>query len=324
MSETTDAAVWFYEAFEEEQAELRALLPPWVQAGFSPETLAESGHAHPPAPLISTRTQSVIPRTWFPDVEAVLSRSTGYDHLRSLRDQGFGGDLGYLPVYCHTAVAEHALLATLALLRRLPRQLTQVARFDRDGLTGQEATGRRVAVVGVGHIGAEVARLLGAIGMEVVGVDPVRRHAMPYLEPAEAFAWAEVIVLAMDLNPSSRGWLDRTRLDLLRPGTLLVNVARGELASSSVLLEGLASGRLAGVAVDVYDDERPLAAALRAGSEPSDPEARAALELIRHPDVLATPHNAFNASEALERKARQSVEQAVDWLTGAGFRWSVS
>lgn len=323
MAGSMQKAVWFYEAFEEEAAELRALLPPWVDAGFCPETLAESGHPHPPANLLSTRTQSVVPESWFTSVGAVLSRSTGYDHLLDLRARGYAGDLGYLPVYCHQAVAEHALLATLALLRRLPRQLEQVGRFARDGLTGQEAAGRRVAVVGVGHIGVEIVRLFRAVGMEVVGVDPVQRYPIRYLEPEEAFAWAEVLILAMDLNPTSRGWLDRTRLDRLRPGALVVNVARGELASSSVLLEGLASGRLGGVAVDVYDEERALAEALRRGEVPNEVEARAAWELLQHPDVLATPHNAFNASEALQRKARQSVEQVESWLADGGFRWSV-
>lgn len=315
--------VWFYEAFEEEAAALRRHLPEGVRAGFSVGTLAEAGHATPPARLISTRTQSFVPEGWFDGLGAVLSRSTGYDHLHALRERGFAGDLGHLPLYCHRAVAEHALLMVLALLRRLPRQLVQFERFERDHLTGRELAGRRVAVFGVGRIGAEVVRLFQTLGMEVRGVDPETSHPhVRYTTTDEALAWAEVVVVAMDLRPDNRGFFDRDRLQHLRRGALFVNVSRGELSPSSFLLEGLETGHLGGVSLDVYDHEKQLAEPLREGRVPTDPEAVAAVRLAAHPQALCTPHNAFNTAEAVERKASQSVEQVVAWLRAGQFIWS--
>ncbi|MCA9567853.1 MAG: hypothetical protein KC656_08425, partial [Myxococcales bacterium] len=120
---------------------------------------------------------------------------------------------------------------------------------------------------------------------------------------------------------TSRGWLTAERVALLPAGALVVNVARGDLAPSSVLLEGLRAGGLGGVALDVYASEAALAEALRRGERPEDPEALAALELMARPDVLCTPHNAFNTEEALARKAGQSVEQVVAWLERGAFVW---
>lgn len=315
--------VWFYEAFEEEAEAIRAHLPAHVTAGFGPETLAESGHPTPPARVISTRTQSIVPEGWFGGLDAVLSRSTGYDHMLALRRAGFTGALGHLPLYCHRAVAEHALMLTLALARHLPRQERQFARFHRDGLTGRELRGRRAAIFGVGNIGAELARMLSVLGMDVVGIDPKGDPDVPRVSRDEALATADVLVCAMDLHAGNAGYFSADVLARARPGALFVNVSRGELSPSTVLLHALEHGPLGGVGLDVYTHEPHLAVPLRGGEAPVHPEAIAALELAARDDAICTPHNAFNSEEAVERKASQSVEQVVAWKRDRAFIWPV-
>ena len=140
--------VHFFDAFEEEAAELGRLLPPGIEAGWTSGTIQESGLAAPPAPLISIRTQSTIPADWAGALEGVLSRSTGYEHLAAYRARHRPGlPCGYLPRYCARAVAEHALLLWGALARKLPLQLRRFATFSRDGLTGRELQGRTLLVV---------------------------------------------------------------------------------------------------------------------------------------------------------------------------------
>jgi len=316
--------VWFYEAFEEEAHTLQRLLPPGIEAGYCAATIQEAGHAVPPAGLISVRTQSHVPDAWEGRIDAVLSRSTGYDHLSALRERWeVVPALGYLPKYCVTAVAEQALLMVMALLRRLPVQLAQVRRFERDGLTGHEARGRTVAVWGVGEIGLEILRLAQAIGMVAVGVDvDPWREGVPYVSEDEALARAEVVVCAMDLRSSNRGWFDAAKLARLRPGAVFVNVSRGELSPTPDLLAALESGHLAGVGLDVYDDEKDLAHALRSGQEPATPSARAAIAMLERRDALLTPHNAFNTAEAVERRSVDSVTQIRSWLDQRAFLWS--
>lgn len=321
----TRPQVFFYEAFQEEAEELRAHLPGEVEAGFTADTIQEHGNAVPPARVISIRTQSVIPASWSGSLSAILSRSTGYDHVAAYRRAtGTDAQCGYLPLYCSRAVAEQAMLLWSALLRRLPTQVAQFRQFHRDGLTGREIEGRTLAVVGVGNIGREVVRIGEGLGMHVRGVDLVRRHpSVNYVGIDEALQWADVIVCAMNLTGQNRAFFDYDRLRVVNPGAVLVNIARGELCVPGDLLRLLREGILGGIGMDVYDDEPALAIALRTGKESSSASARVVHELAQLPNVICTPHNAFNTVESVTRKSAQSVEQLQAFWNHGEFLWPV-
>lgn len=317
--------VFFYEVFKEEQAALERHLPGGIRAGFESGTIQESGHENPPAGLISIRTQSLIPPEWAPSLSGILSRSTGFDHIRQYREAcPTRVPSGYLPLYCSRAVAEQALLLWLGLMRKIPAQISQFGRFDRDGLTGMECEGKTLAVVGVGNIGSKVFGIGSALGMEAIGVDIVRKHpSVRYMERDEALARADVIVCAMNLTRQNRGYFDYGTLKKAGPGAVFVNIARGELSPAGDLLRLLEEGHLAGVGMDVYEDEGELAAMLRSGEPPQDAGMKDVMKLSRRSDVILTPHNAFNTREALERKAAQSVEQVEHFLRTGSFLWPV-
>jgi len=317
--------IFFYEAFEEEQAAIKKYCPVDITAGYSRKTIQECGHTEPPAPLISLRTQSYIPPGWAGHLQGILSRSAGYDHL--LRYHEFDQvPRGYLPEYCVRAVAEQALTLWMALLRRLPEQLAHLARFDRDHLTGRESAGRTLAVFGVGRIGHEIAVIGKALGMTVLGVDVVCRHDdIRYVTPDEALRAADVIVCAMNLTDKNHGYFHYDVLAAARPDAVFVNVARGELAPARDLLRLLEAGRLGGVGLDVYDREGEMATLMRraAGMGTPDPEFKAVQRLMDHPRAMLTPHNAFNTVEAVEKKAEQSIQQVVQFLHTGRFVWPI-
>jgi D-lactate dehydrogenase len=324
MSERPE--VFFYEAFAEEEAVLRRLLPAEIRAGFTAKTIQEAGDTEPPAPVISVRTQSVLPLAWRGSLRAILSRSTGYDHLVRYLEAGDAAAprpaAGYLPLYCNRAVAEQALLLWMALMRRLPLQIERFRTFSRDGLTGRECTGKTLVVVGVGNIGSEVVKIGAGLEMTVLGVDIVQRHDfVDYVAIDAALPRADVVVSAMNLTAENRGYFDTRRLLQMPRGAIFVNVARGELSPSSGLLSAVEDGHLGGVGLDVYDQESALAVALRGGHESDDPEVQATLALARHSNVILTPHNAFNSEEAVERKAQQSVEQLSALRERGAFTW---
>jgi D-lactate dehydrogenase len=317
--------VYFYEAFEEEANELRHYLPATVSAEYTDLTPQEIGHTTPPARLISIRTQSQVPTAWAAALDGILSRSTGFDHLLAYAAAaGPRVALGNLPLYCHRAVAEQAMLLWMALLRRLPRQMRQFHDFHRDGLTGAECQGRTLVVVGVGYIGYETYRIGQALGMQVLGVDRIQGHAdVNYVDIESALPQADVIVCAMDLNETNRGYFDMAKWARVKPGAVFVNISRGELSPSTALLEALSAGLLSGVGLDVYDHEADLAVALRTKTTPCSPEALAALELASRDDCICTPHNAFNSLEAVDRKSEHSVQQIRAFLETGQFLWPV-
>ena len=315
----------FYEAFDEEARGLQSLFGPDHHVHFTSKAIQESGDHKPPGALISIRTQSVIPASWAPLLKGVLSRSTGYDHLVSFRDRtSCTAALGYLEEYSTRAVAEHALLLVLALLRKLPLQLRQLPTFQRDGLTGSELKGRRVLVVGVGRIGGEIVSLASALGCDVKGVDiKPDKAGVTYVPREKGIEWADVIVCSMNLTRENTGYFSYDLLRRARPGTVFVNIARGEHAPLTHLGQLLAEGHLGAIGLDVFEDEAVLAAALRDPAAQSSPFVPTLRKLLASPNVLFTPHNAFNTREALTRKCAMSVAQIEYFLKHGRFQWQV-
>ncbi|MBU0678953.1 MAG: hydroxyacid dehydrogenase [Verrucomicrobia bacterium] len=315
----------FYEAFKEEELALKACAPPGLDAVFTAATIQESGHSLPPARIVSIRTQSDIPAEWSKCVDAIISRSTGYDHiLRFLARAGNPVPCGYLPEYCARSVAEHAMTMWQMLLRRVPQQIRQFARFDRDGLTGRESRGRKLVVVGVGRIGIEIVRLGQALEMQVYGVDIEEKHAnVNYVSIEEALPLADVLVCAMNLTKENASYFNASRWERVKNGVVFVNIARGELSPLKDLVQALDQGCLGGLGLDVYEDEPQLGTALRSGSPGSFAGAGILSILAERPDTVLTPHNAFNTVEAIERKAFQTIEQVSGFLTDGTLIWPV-
>ena len=326
MKSTPDKLnVFFYEAFEEEAEALKHYLPNYIKAGFTWKTIQEHGDSEPSAPVISIRTQSVIPGSWAGKLSGILSRSTGYDHIKTyLHKCRANIPCGYLPLYCSRAVAEQAMLLWMSLLRKLPQQMKQFTNFYRDGLTGYECEHRTLLVVGVGNVGYEVVRIGEGLGMKVLGVDIVKKHpSVSYVSIEEGIVQADIIVCAMNLTPENSGYFNYNLLKKAKQGAIFINIARGELSPSAALLLLLDEERIGGIALDVYNRESKLAVALRTGETSDDKEVQATLVLSRRPNVITTPHNAFNTHEAVDRKASQSVQQLQHFLEHGGFLWTV-
>lgn len=319
--------VFFYEAFAEEEQLLRKHLPDDFEPTFVRETIQEHGRSPtPPAEIISVRTQSDIPAQWAPHLRAVLARATGYDQLLDWQERTRADKvaLGYLPLYCARAVAEQAALLWLALLRKLPRQMQQFRKFQRDNLTGSEAEGKTLVVYGVGHIGYEIVRIGRGLGMSVYGVDIEKRYDdVAYRTPEEILPHAQVLVAAMNLTTVNRAIFNEELLNKTPRGCIFVNVSRGELSPATTLLKLLEEGHLGGVGLDVFNEEQNLAHGLRGASYEKTPEIAAIAPLLKHPNSLLTPHNAFNTREAVDRKAFQSVEQLLHLRKTSHFLWPV-
>ena len=315
--------VFFFEAFEEEAQALRKLIRPGLEAGFTWKTIQEYGANEAPAAIISIRTQSVLPLEWSRQISAILTRSTGYDHVRDyLKNTNNDIKAGYLPLYCNRSVAEQAMLLWVGLLRKLPKQMSQFSKFHRDGLTGRECENKNLLVVGVGNIGHEVVKIGRGLSMKVCGVDIVERHNdVDYVSIEDGIAEADVIVCSMNLTAENHEYFNYRLLKKAKRGVIFINVARGEMSPAVDLLKLLDEGQLGGAGMDVFNHESTLAVSLRSGGECDDSEVGAILEMAERSDVIFTPHNAFNTAEAVERKAKDSLRQIEGYLTTGKFIW---
>lgn len=305
----------FYEAFEEEEKILREILPGGYNYLFTWHTIQESEHITLPAPIVSTRTQSRFPLEWAKDLKAIITRSSGYDHISEyFKESGIHIPTAYLPNYAARAVAEQALMMWLALLRNLPLQQENIKRFHRDGLTGREVCNKKITVIGVGRIGSQIVDIADGLKMRVFGVDInpklewERKYNLQYVSLEDGLKNADIAVCALPLTELTRGILNYDLLCQMPKSSVFINIARGEISPSQDLLRLLNEDRLAGVGLDVYDFEKELASILREGKNilglpPRIRESvQATLALMNHPHTILTPHNAFNTEESLERK----------------------
>lgn len=209
--------------------------------------------------------------------------------------------------YATDAIAEFTLALLLMTTRRiaLADQAVRAGAWHPDHHAGFELRGRRAAVIGYGNIGRRVSQLLSSLG---VTVQVVSRHARDADLPAgasrhdlhEALAAAELVTLHASLDATTLHILDAAAFAAMRPGAVLVNTARGGLVHTAALVASLRSGRLAGAALDVFEEE-PL-------------PANHALRKL--PNVILTPHMAGGSREARRRVVKTAVSNVLAFASG--------
>jgi D-3-phosphoglycerate dehydrogenase len=203
-----------------------------------------------------------------------------------------------------TSVAEWCLSATLALLRRtvFADNSVRQGEWPQTSLGGRELAGQRVGIVGMGAIGRKLATMLTALECEVSYWSRNRHDdaPVPYLSLHELLAASDIVILVIALGDATRGLLGAEGLGLMKQGALLVNGARGEIVDEQALADALASGALAGAAVDAFAVE-PLPM--------TSP-------LINAPNLLLSPHMAGSTGEAAMRIVAQAKANLVRVLDG--------
>src|SRR3989344_2240983 len=285
--------VVFCEVFSEEESILRELLPNSINAYFTKKTFQEENVE---GKLLCIRTQSKVP-----EYSNVISRSTGINHLDNHK-----GIKTNIPNYSTTAVAEHAIMLMMCLLKNLKKQLNNVKSFDRDNLTGRECLNKTVLIAGVGKIGYEISKICKAFGMNVIGVDIFKNYGdINYMDINEGIPKSDVIICSMNLN-NNEGYFNYNLLKNSKKRAVFVNVSRGEISPMSDILKLLDENHLGGVALDVFSDESNLYV--------SGGNNNVFQDLLKRDNVLFTPHNAFNSEEALRRKCEYTVKYVVGFL----------
>lgn len=178
-------------------------------------------------------------------------------------------------------VAEHTLAMILGLKKRLSHWTAEYMRRGgwRPGVFAETLAGSTVGLIGLGHIGCAVAQRLAGWGVNIKGFDPYYQAQIPGVGRTDLrtlLSEADIISLHASPSPANRHIIDRSAFELMKPYSILINTARASLVDTRALLDALTSRRIAGAAIDVYEDEPP----------PID------AELFRQENVIVTPHTA--------------------------------
>ena len=257
-------------------------------------------------------------------VRHIALRCAGYNGVDVAAAKTLGLTVTRVPAYSPYAVAEHAVALLLALNRKIARANNRVRElnFSLSGLVGFDLHGKTAGIVGTGKIGRVTAQILRGFGMRVLAFDPfpsidwAREHGVEYTEPRTLTRECDVISLHTPLTPETRYIIRSETLELMKPGAILVNVSRGALIETGALIHALKSGRLGGVALDVYEEEEGVFFEDLSGQILHDDELA---RLLTFPNVLITAHQAFLTQEALSEIARVTVENLIASANGRPF-----
>ena len=212
--------------------------------------------------------------------------------------------------------AEHTMAMLLSLARQIPQAAssTRAGRWEKNRFLGVELMSKTLGIVGLGRIGAAVAERARAFGMNILAYDPYfTREAAEELgiEMAaldELLARSDFVTLHTPLTDETRGLINAAAIDRMKPGVRIINCARGGLIDERALTEAVGSGKVAGAALDVFEQEP---------TPPDNP-------LLALDEVITTPHLGASTTEAQLGVATMIAEQVLDFLKQGAIRGAVN
>ena len=261
-------------------------------------------------------------------LKLIATRSTGFDHIDMAECKRRGITVSNVPFYGENTVAEHTFALILALSRKVHEAFVRVraGNFSLDGLRGFDLKDKTIGVVGAGHIGLHVIRIARGFGMSVLAFD-VRRDnflaevlGFEYADLDTLLGRSDIITLHAPYNKHTHHLINRDNVGRIKPGAILINTARGALVDTDALLMALEKKILAGAGLDVLEGEETVYEESALLGDSVNPERlRQAIQnhlILKHPNVVFTPHNAFNSQEALERILQTTADNITAFAAG--------
>ncbi len=276
------------------------------------------------AQVISTAIRSSLTKEifdLFPYLKAVISRTTGSDHIDCVAAQEKNICVYTLPTYATQAVAEYTFALLLALVRKVALASESIERENYGFLRGSELADKTLGIIGFGMIGKAVARIALGFSMKVIVYDPqcnLSELSVSFVSCTALLERSDVISVNVPLTNSTKYMLNSEAMRSIKKGSYLVNTSRGGVIETRALIDALENNILGGVALDVLEEEfftyHPLA--LLRYVQATKEVYKKVLEnnyLMKHPRAIISPHYAFNSQEALERSMQETKECIEAW-----------
>jgi len=265
----------------------------------------------------------------FKNLRLLATRSTGFDHIDIDYCRENNITVCNVPAYADETVAEHVFALLLSISRNIVESVvrTRTGNFSQDGLQGSDLQGKTIGIIGTGSIGRHVIKIAKGFSMNVLAFDlkPDEEAASSlgfrYVDMDELLSSADVVTLHVPGTPKTRHLISKPEFSKMKDSSILINTARGDIVDIQALLEALTSRKITAVGLDVLSEEpkiREEAELIRSiFTEQHDLQTLFADHMLVHqPNVLVTPHNAFNTREAVERLLDTSVQNIMSFVKG--------
>ncbi|MHC9540782.1 MAG: NAD(P)-dependent oxidoreductase [Vulcanimicrobiota bacterium] len=270
------------------------------------------------AEILSIRAGSVAGKKVIdslPNLKMIATRTTGYDNIDVAYAKEKGIAAVNVPSYGDETVAEYTFALILTLSRKLAAtyRRTLLGHFQQQELRGFDLEGKTLGVIGTGRIASRVIRMAHACNMKIIGFDPypnkglVEKYGLIYVELDELLKSSDIVTIHVPYMKATHHLINAEKLKLLKKGACLINAARGPIVDISALRAAIKAGNLGGVALDTFEGETVWIKEeeiLESEDPPTAQTFKEALEsfyLLNYPNVVLTPHNAFNTYEAVRR-----------------------
>ena len=267
----------------------------------------------------------------FPNLKFITTRSTGYDHIDTALCAQKGIPVAYVPGYGDNTVAEFAFGLILNLTRKIYHaidQIKEIESFSLTGLRGTDLKNKTIGIIGTGRIGKEMIKIAKGFGMNVIAYDPfpnqetAKQMNFEYMSLNELLQRSNIISIHCPYTKETHHLINKENIQIIKKGAYLVNTARGGIVETDALIEALQNKTLAGAGIDVLEEEGETKDEMKflSKASPREQELRTMLQnhiLMKMPNVLITPHNAFNSQEALERILRTTLENIKGFISGS-------
>lgn len=263
-----------------------------------------------------------------PNLKCIITRSTGFNHINVDAADAKGITVLNIPTYGENTVAEHTFALILNLSRKVHKSYLRTLQgdFRIEDLRGFDLQGKTLGVIGGGHIGMHVVKIAKGFGMHVL---VSTRHPDNFLGGVLHFNYvdmdmllkkSDIISLHLPLNEHTRHLIDHEAIKKMKEGVILINTSRGEIIDTDALFKGLQSGKVGGAGLDVIEGEALVIEEAQLHKDAEHKEHWNLLykdkQILRMPNVVFTPHNAFNSDEALTRILDTSIENIKAAFSG--------
>ncbi len=265
----------------------------------------------------------------FNNLRLIATRSSGYDHIDLNYCRQNSVTVCNVPNYAERTVAEHVFALLLAISHKVTEAVerTRKGNFTQAGLQGFDLDGKTLGVIGTGSIGKSVIEIAKGFRMEVVAFDvkPDEKAASElgyhYATMDEVLSTADIITLHVPGNERTHHLISTPEFKKMKAGVVLINTARGEVLDIQALLEALVSKKIAAAGLDVLPEEptiREESELLRSiFAKKHNLEMLLADQILHHlPNVIITPHCAFNTHEAVQRLLDMTVQNIIAFAAG--------
>jgi len=254
-------------------------------------------------------------------VGLVALRCAGFNNVDLAAAKKYGIKIARVPAYSPEAVSEHAVALILSLDRNIHRAYARVreGNFALEGLLGFNLHGRTVGVVGTGRIGTCVARIMRGFGCKLLAYDIQPNAAcselgVAYVPMSELLATSDIVTLHCPLTPQTRHLIDAEAIGRLKHGAMLINTSRGAIVDTQAVIDGIKSGAVGHLGLDVYEEEAALFYDDKSDQVISDDLFE---RLLTFPNVLVTGHQGFFTADALKAIADTTLAN-IDAFASTG------